>query len=154
MYEIFSRKRKSTFTLCYFSLHVCPNAYSAINDVPIDFQNSINHSTIVQEGDPNVKCMTKSHSLKRYSSNLLCKFEELQRLAGRCGWDDIVKWAHSVFDYANIHSEDMDQRCAQIMSGWLIESCGERIGGIPPDLSAIRTSPEVFTLFVHNLFGQ
>ena len=114
----------------------------------------MHNSVVLDKRGLNAKSSKRSHCLKRFSSDLLCKFEELQRLAGRCGWDDIVKWAHSVFDYANIHSEDMDKRCAQVLAGWIIESCGERIGGIPPDVSAIQTSPDKFILFVKNLFGQ
>ena len=58
-----------------------------------------------------------------------------------------------MFDYADIHSEVLDKQCALILAGWVIKCNGENPGGHPPDISAISTHPDLFIMFVDNLFG-
>ena len=105
-----------------------------------------------------IRWAVRSHGWKRGGAGILSATEDIQRIAGRCGWTSTVKHIHSLFDYINIHSKEMDVSCALILAGWDIDFVSgqksDRPGGCVPDSTAIKTSPELFTKFVDNLFGE
>lgn len=104
--------------------------------------------------DSIVKAIKLSHSLKKHGANELHRHEEFQRIPGRCGWEKVVKFVHSIFDYIDIYDSDSDKRCGLALSGWKVLSEGVRLGGIPPAKKDIETNVGKFSSFVDALFGQ
>ena len=129
-------------------------AIAAKDTVPTHFQETLQNSIVQNQNKTRINSDVRSHGFKICGSNVLFRNAEFQTIPGRCGWEDVVEHVHSMFDYADIHSEILDKKCALILANWLIESGGERPGGHPPDISAISTEPQLFTRLVDHLFRE
>ena len=70
----------------------------------------------------------------------------------RCGW--FIRNLHSLFDYM-VTSPRQDGNCGKTVQGWTKKNSeGDVIGGIPPTLEAIKTSPEKAYTFAKYLFSR
>ena len=124
----------------------------AEDDIPDSFRDCIDNSMRII--DSTVKTSKRSHCWKRRGASELHRHEEFQRIPGRCGWEKVVKFVHSIFDYIDIYDSDSDKRCGLALSGWTVMTDGVRLGGIPPAKKDIESNLDLFSPFVDALFGQ
>ena len=91
----------------------------------------------------------KAHSFKKSGVNDLADHLQFHTFLFRCGW--MARNLHTAFDYI-FNNERKDVACGKVLAGWtLVGSNGERHGGCPPKTN-MNHKPDVFDLFVKNLF--
>ena len=99
-----------------------------------------------------IKCHLGSHSMKRSAVQEMSENLAPHVFVERCGW--FVKNLHSLFDYM-VTSPRQDGNSGKTVQGWTKKNSeGDVIGGIPPTLEAIKTSPEKAYTFVKYLFSR
>lgn len=68
----------------------------------------------------------------------------------RSGWE--VRAIHSVFDYV-VGSKILTNQAGKALSGWTVKGLnGEIVGGRPPTLVSVKTTPQLLDDFIHVLF--
>jgi hypothetical protein len=69
----------------------------------------------------------------------------------RTGWEP--RGFHTIFDYV-IGSKTLTNQAGKALSGWTSRRDNEIIGGLPPVLTSIQSSPELVNDFVLALFSE
>ena len=92
-----------------------------------------------------------SHCHKKGASQLMAETPSVSGLAQifRTGWE--VRGFHSIFDYI-VGSPVMQHQAGKAMSGWTAKIGDVVVGGQPPILDDIVTSPEKVAPFVSHVF--
>ena len=92
-----------------------------------------------------------SHCHKKGASQLMAETPAVSGLAQifRTGWE--VRGFHSIFDYI-VGSTVMQQQAGKAISGWTAKIGDTTVGGQPPSLRDIHTSPDLLEPFVAHVF--
>ena len=124
-------------------------------DCSIDESTRSEFSTMICKGTllgNKAKTHLCSHSFKRRAVQVLSEFLSPHTFVERCGW--MVKNVHSLFDYVFV-SPIQDSECGKTLQEWTMRGLNNVIiGGLPPDLKHIKTSPEKLVPFVNALFSR
>lgn len=114
-----------------------------------DFDISLEHCEVDDNGNI-ISNKIRSHGFKRNAVQTLQEYLAPHSFVGRCGW--AVRNIHSLFDYI-FTSPRQDANAGKTIQGWVKSSLdGDVLGGVPPQIHSISTSPLKVEMFVSYLF--
>jgi hypothetical protein len=113
------------------------------------FKECLKNASVTTKGK--IRANIRSHSFKRLAVQELQEYLPPHAFVGRCGW--VVKNIHTLYDYM-FNSKRQDANAGKTLQGWIFSVGGEVLGGLPPDINNIRTSPAKVSLFVNALFRE
>ncbi len=92
-----------------------------------------------------------SHCHKKGGNQTMAQIPSVSGLPQifRSGWE--VRGMHSVFDYI-VGSVTMEHQAGKALSGWTAKIGELVVGGLPPTVVDITTSPELIVPFIDHLF--